>query len=539
MNFSYIEKFPYKKIRDQQKKAIEFALDSFINKGKKFCIIEAGTGVGKSAIGVTVSRVLSETNCISQDCGNGAYFLTTQKILQDQYEKDFGTVISLKSSSNYTCDYHKSNTCSQSQQLLRTAEKGTKFFNKCAFNCKYKKTKKRFLESQESITNFPYFLTESNFSGKITKRKIVVIDEGHNIESELSKFVEVSVTQSFAKNLLGISFPQKKTQFQIFKWITDVYLPAANKKIAHFERMIQQFGGDKFREKLSQFQKITRQFDLLNSHVSKLNKFVQMYDKENWVFDISRTDVRGNLKATFKPIDVSQYSEDVLFHLGEKILIMSATIIDKNTFCKTLGIPQSECSFITLPSPFDPKNRPVIFSPVGSMSAKNIDKTLPKLSNAVREILDHHSGEKGIIHCKTFKIANYLKNSIKSNRIITHDSSNRDEMLKKHIESKSPTVLLSPSMTEGVDLKDDSSRFQIICKVPFPYLGDKLIKKRMNKFPGWYNLQTAKTIVQSAGRSVRNDRDHASTYILDLDFERFISRNRHLFPTDFINCLIE
>jgi Rad3-related DNA helicase len=94
-------------------------------------------------------------------------------------------------------------------------------------------------------------------------------------------------------------------------------------------------------------------------------------------------------------------------------------------------------------------------------------------------------------------------------------------------------------MTEGVDLKDDSSRFQIICKVPFPYLGDKLIKKRMNKFPGWYNLQTAKTIVQSAGRSVRNDRDHASTYILDLDFERFISRNRHLFPTDFINCLIE
>ena len=30
-------------------------------------------------------------------------------------------------------------------------------------------------------------------------------------------------------------------------------------------------------------------------------------------------------------------------------------------------------------------------------------------------------------------------------------------------------------MAEGVDLKGDSSRFQIICKIPYPYLGDKLV----------------------------------------------------------------
>jgi Rad3-related DNA helicase len=93
-------------------------------------------------------------------------------------------------------------------------------------------------------------------------------------------------------------------------------------------------------------------------------------------------------------------------------------------------------------------------------------------------------------------------------------------------------------MTEGIDLKDDASRFQIICKVPFPYLGDKLIKKRMNKFPGWYNLQTAKTIVQATGRSVRNEKDHAVTYILDADFNRFLRNNERLFPKDFLNCLV-
>ena len=88
-------------------------------------------------------------------------------------------------------------------------------------------------------------------------------------------------------------------------------------------------------------------------------------------------------------------------------------------------------------------------------------------------------------------------------------------------------------MSEGVDLKDDLSRFQIVCKVPYPYLGDKLVKKKMNKWKWWYALQTAKTIVQSVGRSVRSKDDSAVTYILDSDFERFYNINRPLFPEEF------
>jgi Rad3-related DNA helicase len=105
------------------------------------------------------------------------------------------------------------------------------------------------------------------------------------------------------------------------------------------------------------------------------------------------------------------------------------------------------------------------------------------------------------------------------------------------MSSSKPTVLLSPSMTEGVDLKDDTGRFQIICKVPYPYLGDKLIKKKMHKWKWWYPLQTAKTIVQSVGRSVRSINDYAVTYILDEDWNRFYNRNKAMFPEDFKKCL--
>ena len=88
-------------------------------------------------------------------------------------------------------------------------------------------------------------------------------------------------------------------------------------------------------------------------------------------------------------------------------------------------------------------------------------------------------------------------------------------------------------MTEGVDLRGELSRFQIVCKIPYPYLGDKLIRKKMNRWKWWYPLQTAKTIIQSVGRSVRSKEDFATTYILDEDWFRFYNSNRDLFPKDF------
>ena len=94
-------------------------------------------------------------------------------------------------------------------------------------------------------------------------------------------------------------------------------------------------------------------------------------------------------------------------------------------------------------------------------------------------------------------------------------------------------------MTEGVDLKGDLSKFQIICKVPYPYLGDPIVKKRMHKHKGWYPLQTAKSIVQSCGRSVRNESDQAVTYILDSDWHNFFRKNNQIFPEDFKKAIIK
>jgi Rad3-related DNA helicase len=242
-------------------------------------------------------------------------------------------------------------------------------------------------------------------------------------------------------------------------------------------------------------------------------------------------------KLEFKPVDISPYSESILFNKGRRVLMMSATILNHEGFCEMLGIKDEDSAFVSIPSPFPPENHPIIAAPVARMTAGNIDADLPKLAEAIRAILESHSDVKGIIHTHSYKVAKYLRENIKDKRLLFHGAEDRLEKLSKHMNSKEPTVLVSPSMQEGVDLKDDLSRFQIICKVPYPYLGDKIVKKRMNRWKWWYPLQTAKTIVQSIGRSVRSSTDHATSYILDADWERFYSKHSHLFPDTFQKSL--
>jgi ATP-dependent DNA helicase DinG len=542
--------FPYDNPRKEQEEAINYALNKFIE-GKKYVVTELGTGVGKSGVGITVGRYLASLGtALTQIDSNpkneysiGAFYTTTQKILQQQYENDFGgsgknKMKSIKSSTNYDCKFHKKNTCAESQQLLKIEEKGTRFFNTCMFSCTYKEKKKQFLESTESVTNFPYLLTEANYNGKITPRNLLVVDECHNTENELSKFIEITVSERFAKSVLKLKFPNKTTQFHSVKWIKEVYYPKADSQLAYVEKQLERFGDD-FRSKLKEFKSVNRQYELLRGHVGKIEKFLELYNAENWVFELIPSFNKSMRKFSFKPLDVAPYAIDNLFRLGDRVLLMSATILDKDAFCQELGIDTSEASFISICSPFPKENRPIFTVGVGNMSAKYIDQTLPKMVTAVKAILEDHKGEKGIIHASTYKIANYLNDNIGDKRLLIHTSENRDEILEKHKRSKQPTVIISPSMTEGIDLKDDLSRFQILVKVPFPYFGSPLVKKKASKYDWWYGYATAKTVVQSVGRSVRNDKDVAITYIMDGSWDWFYSKNERFFSEDFKQCLIK
>ena len=519
--------FPYQEVRPEQDLAIRTAIEQLEH--KKFFILEAGTGVGKSAVGLTLAKYFQSAGDL------GSYFLTTQKILQDQYVSDFSNlgVRSIKSSTNFQCKHHRKNTCAQSMRILKTAKKGSAFWNTCMFKCPYRNSKQQFLDSKLSVTNFPYFLAESNYAKKITPRDFLVVDEAHNAPGELSKFIEIVISEKFSRDFLNIKMPGIKTHKAAIEWIKEIYHPKLFRKFKHMEKKIEDFN---LSSRLDEFTVLARQYEVIDKHLCKLNRFLEVHDYNNWIFNINS--LGSFSKLEFKPIDIAPFADQMLFRFGKKVLLMSATILNKDGYCEMVGIKKEDAAFLHIDSPFDKKNRPILFFPVGRMVQKEIDRSLPILAEAVSKIIENHKEEKGIIHCHTFKIAKYLMQNIKSKRLLTHNSDNREEVLNRHKKSKKPTVLLSPSMTEGVDLAGDISRFQILCKIPYPYLGDKLVSKKMNKWRWWYPLQTAKTVVQSVGRSVRNEKDHAVTYILDSDWESFHIRNRQLFPSDFNSCIM-
>ena len=194
--------FPYDKPREIQTEVIDDVLNEFKG-GKRFAVIECGPGVGKSAIGYTIANYINNSSEYSSDIVEGSYFLTTQKVLQDQYEKDFSKkgMVSLYSSSNYTCSIDGKASCKDILTGLRTNSMPKKY-DCCNYKCKYKSKKKLFASELLGITNFSYFLTEKNYSKKLPNKKVLVIDEAHNLESELTKFIEISVSEYFSEKIL-------------------------------------------------------------------------------------------------------------------------------------------------------------------------------------------------------------------------------------------------------------------------------------------------------------------------------------------------
>jgi len=105
----------YNKIRDQQREALDFIIDNI--EDKRFFVLEAPTGIGKSAIALTLSKWIQDH--VSAENQKGAYLVTTQKILQNQYINDFPEIANIWSKSNYQCTHRNKMSCLEGQLLSK------------------------------------------------------------------------------------------------------------------------------------------------------------------------------------------------------------------------------------------------------------------------------------------------------------------------------------------------------------------------------------------------------------------------------------
>jgi Rad3-related DNA helicase len=123
--------------------------------------------------------------------------------------------------------------------------------------------------------------------------------------------------------------------------------------------------------------------------------------------------------------------------------------------------------------------------------------------------------------------------------LVTDPEIQRDDVIIEHTKGTiKPTVLISPSLHTGLDLKDDLSRFQIITKVSYPNKSDRWTNAEREVDTEWYYWQTALKLIQAYGRSVRSKDDWAKTYIFDSAFRYFVQKNKDMLPSWFIQAIV-
>ena len=508
-----IENFPFENPREGQLEIIA-DIEEAISKGYKYIILEAGTGTGKSAVATTLARMYES-----------AYILTMTKQLQKQYADEFdfplvkgrGNFDCLKDGFDVTCD----------MGACKTAPKSSKFFcpygisknptltGELAFqdsfggdvffqtndHCKYWQQKANAINSPITLMNYDYAILELNYVKHFGKRSLLILDEAHNIEDKLMRTMEINLyNRQLEKDIKKVISPQTLKSAEKGEWIMEI-------------DAIQGHYSDIEIKDLP-----TNKADRINSTIAKLKSLKTNLEKEpgNWVID---ADEHG---VSFKPLRVNHYAEDYLFKHGDVVIFLSATILSHKMFSKWLGLDPREVYHIQVDSPFSVEKRPIELNLAGKMSKSRVKQSAPKSIEILQKILKRHEGEKGLIHTHSYKCQQYIINNLYSNRLISHGNNNRERVLKYFEEDENPLVLVSPSMSEGVDLPYDKCRFQVIYKIPFPYLGDKQVHMRMKKDQRWYAYKTAMTLMQAYGRGMRAEDDSCVTYILDSDIQMLL-----------------
>ena len=504
----------------------------------KFVIVSAPTGTGKSFLSATLANssdaptekfkdLINSYEAFYQDSnGNyikkdecmdeppsGSFVLTITKALQDQYVNLFEDCKIFKGKTNYICDVDNVSDIEVAPCLMTPRLKEDCWRKN---RCPYYSARNNALTEKFTALNYKLFLT---LPDHVKRKHYIICDEASELENEIVQNFTLSIDFDKVKRYnLPITRLDTDDFHKAIKWVE------SNQEsiYSHIENMVNSFTDQK--RSISERERI--EYLYAKNLYSNFLKISTYKDDASWIINMEKNVVN------FVPLKVDTLSKNI-FNFGEKILLMSATIIDPKKYAESLGITDYE--YIEAESHFDPEKSPIYVSTKHKLNYKNLNEKLPLVAKQIKEICDHHKNVKGIIHTHTMYIANQLQEYLDDERFLFRGKDMTNDMiLLEHAESDKPTVLVSPSLSFGVDLKDDLGRFCIVVKMPYLPLSDKRIKKIFDSDKIWYTNAMLNGLVQMCGRCTRSEDDFSETYILDGNISDILERNSRKLPKYFM-----
>jgi len=546
--------------RKGQKEAVIEIINAYYNK-TKVVILDAPVGSGKSIIGMAVAWILNQED-------KRGYILASDIALQEQYEKDFKRANlqwgSIKGIDNYMCT---DNMEKNSLGTCRIRNKRAKSMH-CYSTCPYFSARDFASQSPTALLNYAYWLIMMNYVNQSIEdtpfppRDFTICDEGHKILDIIqnhysprfdSKTLEKleKLTHFFALYKL---YDHTKDFQNIKDDINSLYktdnqddlheiLIEIKNNLQHNYRVT----WEKFKEKVKtdyphddppkEWKEALRLCDWVKDLHCKVDDYNDIIEKTS-----TRNIVKnptGKDELTFNCLEES-YMMHKYFHAWTGFtVLMSATFADPLKYMRSIAL--GNVKYIKMQSHFDFTRSPIYFYNKRRMTFKEIEGNLPWLYETINEILDKHNDDNGIIHTASydlaFKIFNGLSHKNKR-RVLVYNGTEEKRQVLAMLKTSKNKILMGPSLLEGLDLKDDWSRFQIFAKVPYLSLGDKFVAAKLKINPDWYREKAILNILQGTGRSVRSEKDWAITYILDAAMSDLIHNSRKSFPLEFMQRIV-
>jgi ATP-dependent DNA helicase DinG len=502
--------------RPHQREAVDsVVLDSFTR--CNLVILDAPTGSGKTLIAETVRRLLNVGSCL---------YVCNSRSLQQQFVRDYPYGKLLQGRSNYPTQRFPSrlNSTNYLTQLscadcTKTSNSGCKWCDSPS-SCPYERAKREGLSNPLTILNTSYFLTECNGPGRFSGRGLVVLDECDTLERELMSYVECTISPRRMGRLL-LQPPERVTKPDSWlKWCGE-----ALQAVSHYKQKLPELPTEPvdIRE--------AKAVNTLQGQIRRIRNDL-INDPQSWVY------TGNNGYVGFKPSQVASLAKEALWKHGKKWLLMSGSVISSEELVTSLGWENSY-ETVTVPSTFAAANRRVYVRPAGDMSRRVNDRAA--IRAGIAKILDEGPDTDNIlVHTVSYDLNSFLLEQSWPRTVMSYsNATERDNVLRSLLPGRTGVMLLAPSFDRGIDLPDDLCRVQIVAKVPFPNLGDRQVGARVHTKGGqlWYNVQTARSLIQMTGRGVRHRDDWCRTYILDSQFVKFFKQNKYLFPEYWTDAL--
>jgi Rad3-related DNA helicase len=512
--------FPAPSYRGAQQAALGDIRAAF-EAGNDVALVRAPTGSGKSLLARAIAGCARRPGEAEPHESVGAYYTTPQVSQLDDVASDglLEDLSVIRGKSNYDCIL-PGETSTPVDQAPCARERG--------FDCPQKHRcpyfSDRAIASNRNIAamTLAYFMQTAG-SDVFGRRDVVVIDEAHG----LAEWAEMYATIDLSPRTVPV---WEACEPPAIDGLRDVE--------AYVERLRstceRRQGELRSKEELSRSETADR--DRLAELVRDLGWFLEdlsdLDSRTTWVVDQHEG---AGTPVSIKPMDPARYLGHTVWDRGAKFALLSATILNKDAFCRGTGLSPANVALVEVPHTFPVENRPLYDATQGKMTYEHRDETLPGIARLVVRLMQHHPDEKGLVHAHSYAIAERLTELLSDfgvgERVRTHDREGRDAALEGWKRSSGNELFVSVKMEEALDLKGELCRWQVLCKAPYPNTRDSRVARRLEDGQwGWYYRTALRTVIQACGRVVRAPDDYGATYLADSSLLDLFERARTDMP---------